>query len=561
VLYESPPEEEKATSIEAGCVPCIPPKTLIWANPSLKTIEELSIGDFVMSSDGKYNQIESILKRPYKGNLISITVPYQTWPILVTPEHPILAIEAKGCKADRSQTLCYPKENPKCQKCQFYKKYQPEWTPAKDISAIGKRNSWPRHIVLMPILSITKDITSLSISEIAQITPPFIRNKVKAEIAINEDFMKLAGYYLAEGSVNFRKRGTLLRFDFGPTEDTLAQDAVKLLNKIFSVKAKVVPEETSLRVQISSLLLGHFFNNLFGSGANQKQLPGWVLSLPTYKQIALLYGFWLGDGSWHKSYGRDVMAAGTSSRNLAFGLRVILHRLGIIHNLTYTKTRPSKINGRLIQSGKDIYVIQINSNGTARLSNLLHLPINYRFVQSSKGGIDAQWVYLPVKKVTEIPYNGIVMNLETTKQTYCAEGVIVHNCAIGHLGTCSGLLAESLRFGRKDGIDSGEVIDRANLCLDELNAMERVDLRPELIVGLPEWEKKLANQALDESRAVRHSLEGLSTVEELEKVAARVQTARQEIGRNWFKEKLTKMPKEEKSELVEKTIEKLEGEE
>jgi len=134
-------------------------------------------------------------------------------------------------------------------------------------------------------------------------------------------------------------------------------------------------------------------------------------------------------------------------------------------------------------------------------------------------------------------------------------------CAIGHLGTCSGLLAESLRFGRKDGIDSGEVIDRANLCLDELNAMERVDLRPELIAGLPEWEKKLANQALDESRAVRHGLEGLSTVEDLEKVAARIQTARQEIGRNWFKEKLTKMPKEEKSELVEKTIEKLEGEE
>lgn len=133
-------------------------------------------------------------------------------------------------------------------------------------------------------------------------------------------------------------------------------------------------------------------------------------------------------------------------------------------------------------------------------------------------------------------------------------------CSVGHFSTCSGLMAEALRFGRKEGVNSNEVISRLNLCLDELNSLERVDLRPELIVNLPEWEKELANKALSESRNVRHKLEGLSTTEDLEKVAADIQSTRQSIGREWFKQRLAKMPKAEKAKLAEKAIEKLEEE-
>ncbi|KKM97417.1 hypothetical protein LCGC14_1168210 [marine sediment metagenome] len=131
-------------------------------------------------------------------------------------------------------------------------------------------------------------------------------------------------------------------------------------------------------------------------------------------------------------------------------------------------------------------------------------------------------------------------------------------CAIGHFGTCTGLLNEAMRFAKKDGVGSSEVIDRVNMCLDELNAMERVDLRPEMITDLPEWEKELANRALTASRATRHGLEGLTDGNDLEKVAASTQTARTEIGRGWFQERMARMPKEEKEKLAEKAIEKLE---
>lgn len=139
-------------------------------------------------------------------------------------------------------------------------------------------------------------------------------------------------------------------------------------------------------------------------------------------------------------------------------------------------------------------------------------------------------------------------------------------CAIGHYGTCSGLLNEAMRFAQKDGVSSGEVIDRMNMCLDELNAMERVDLRPERIADLPEWENKLANKALNNSRSLRHGLESLGNAGDLEKLAARTQTTRNDIGREWFKQKLGSKgitedkPEEMKAAAAQRAAEEVEKE-
>lgn len=122
-------------------------------------------------------------------------------------------------------------------------------------------------------------------------------------------------------------------------------------------------------------------------------------------------------------------------------------------------------------------------------------------------------------------------------------------CSLGHLGTCVGVVNEAVRFARSDGIASPEVIERTNICLDELNAMERVDLRPQMINELNEDDLELANRALEESRAARHTLEGLSSVDDLVDVAAKIQTVRNDIGQTWFRKRLSTMSIDEKKSL------------
>jgi hypothetical protein len=140
------------------------------------------------------------------------------------------------------------------------------------------------------------------------------------------------------------------------------------------------------------------------------------------------------------------------------------------------------------------------------------------------------------------------------KATAIATGCVP--CSIGHLGTCSGLLNEAMRFARSDGLQSEEVISRCNMCLDELNALERVDLRPELIHGLPDWEKALAEKALDLSRSLRHDLEGVSSIDALEGITAKAQGTRQEIGSAWFRERLSRMTPEQRKIVEEKLQQK-----
>ena len=141
------------------------------------------------------------------------------------------------------------------------------------------------------------------------------------------------------------------------------------------------------------------------------------------------------------------------------------------------------------------------------------------------------------------------------KATEIATGCVP--CAIGHFGTCSGLLNEAMRFARNDGIQSNEVVDRVGICLDELNAMERVDLRPEMIVQLADWEKELAQQALAASRATRHTLEAYASVDALEKAAADTQSFRAQIFRTWIKAKMEHLSPEEQKNIQKKVLEKL----
>ena len=149
---------------------------------------------------------------------------------------------------------------------------------------------------------------------------------------------------------------------------------------------------------------------------------------------------------------------------------------------------------------------------------------------------------------------GVILTEDSTQATQASTGCLP--CSIGHLGTCSGLLNEAMRFARSDGITSLEVTTRMNQCLDELNTMERVDLRPELIINLPPWQKKLAEKALAASRGTRHGLETLVSVEGLEAVAASTQSVRNEIGSTYITTRIKTLNPQEQAELRDKVLAK-----
>jgi len=128
---------------------------------------------------------------------------------------------------------------------------------------------------------------------------------------------------------------------------------------------------------------------------------------------------------------------------------------------------------------------------------------------------------------------------ETMPQTLPVEediAIACVPCAIGHVAGAAKLLNEAIRF-RDDGIESNQVLDDIAGAIGELNAMERVDLTPERLQRTPGWERTIADEALRESRKLRHRLEGIGSMDEIEKAAADTESYYKKLNRQWYRER------------------------
>ena len=125
-------------------------------------------------------------------------------------------------------------------------------------------------------------------------------------------------------------------------------------------------------------------------------------------------------------------------------------------------------------------------------------------------------------------------------------------CAIGHYAGAAKLLNEAIRF-RDDGIESSQVLDDIAGAIGELNAMERVDLTPERLQKTPGWERTIADEALRESRKLRHRLESISSMEEIEKAAADTESYYKKINRQWYRGRFSHLGGE-KAEAISRRV-------
>ena len=115
-----------------------------------------------------------------------------------------------------------------------------------------------------------------------------------------------------------------------------------------------------------------------------------------------------------------------------------------------------------------------------------------------------------------------------------SKGTACLPCSRDHLSTSSSALSEGIRFARDKGVRAPEVLRRIRIALDELNAMERIDLAPDEIVKLKGAEKDLATWTLQQSRDLRHAITAIKDVETMEQAAAKAGTITEEfMSRLW----------------------------
>jgi len=96
-------------------------------------------------------------------------------------------------------------------------------------------------------------------------------------------------------------------------------------------------------------------------------------------------------------------------------------------------------------------------------------------------------------------------------------------CTSDHLATCAGALGEALRFARTDGVNSDDIQQRIALCAEELNIWERWDAAPKSFTDLSDQDKDFLRRWLPRGRGLRHQVNQIETLGDLEKAAAHAQ--------------------------------------
>jgi intein/homing endonuclease len=399
---------------------CLPPNTYIFANPAPTLIKKIKEGENVLTGNGDFSKVGKVFVRNYQGEMILIK-PYYCDELLITPEHPVLC--ATGVR--EKQKTIWRKE---------FKKPKIVWKMAKDLKDTDFL-LFPRYRKLKNFEKIQWEYKWRNGSkEFSQ----------KIEIKVDENLLRLIGLYLSEGSVSERtcyykggkKHNFTLYFSFGKDETQLTKECQELFKKVFGLKCKIQYTHTSIDLVCFKRVIVDFFAQ-FGRRSSEKQLPSWIINLPNEKLIHLVWGLIKGDGG-EREFSIDYF---TTSEKLAFQLRLILFKLGILHSLKKIKVKDSKIGNRIIKAKYPGFSFRISGDAARILREKLGFKYKAKRTSGNFGYVLEKYVMIPIKEIKKINYSGKVYNLEVPgKETYVTSAGIVHNCISKHL------LAASMRL-------------------------------------------------------------------------------------------------------------------
>ncbi|MEM2385658.1 MAG: LAGLIDADG family homing endonuclease [Candidatus Bathyarchaeia archaeon] len=359
---------------------CFPTGTAVYMGHNVKPIEKMNVGDDVITHVGRTGKVEAVKSFDYNGDLIEITTYHNNEPILATPTHPIYAsIRKRGTK---------------------HKEFlAPSFVPAEKLAV--------KDYLLIPINREVVDVENIRIEA--------NKRGYGKTLTVDSDFMRLCGYYLADGS-----RGSQYRFYivFNKYEKAFAEDAKRIAERN-QCHAFIQEKHNKIYVIITSTALTKFMEENFGRGAENKHIPKWAMLLPPEKQWGMIEGLIRGDGY------RDEkrFSFSTISPVLAKQVFNILLRQNVIPSFYKKKTHPTKLkDGRVIHPSPFIYTVSVY--------NRKDWSKGWGY---AKGKIVGDYAFLPIKKIRRVPYKGKIWNLDINgDETFCVGvGYAVHNSAYG----------------------------------------------------------------------------------------------------------------------------------
>ncbi len=388
---------------KVGNIVCVLPTTRILVNGEVKDIQEVKKGDLVLSHDGQYQIVNNVFRRKVAEKILVIKnkmgVNY------VTSDHLIF-----GAKIPKTWYFSFTKR-----KKRFTQNLA--WYHASDLEK--------RDLIAYPIFNKIKDIKRMPIN-FPKSRWDFKSKTLPKSVKINSNFLRLIGYYLAEGYAQDEVSKTRVGFVFNSKEIEYIEDVRLIVKKLFNLEAKIsANKHNSTNIYFNSVVLVKLFKQLAGKGAAHKCVADFIMALPLNKQAELIVGLWRGDGYFNTTRAWPRAGYTTVSLRLAQQLKMLLLRQGIIASVYEEKAK--EINGVKHQQS---YRLHVGERGSLlKLAQILKTPLKITKEIRIRTWTENGYVFLPITDIKKINYRGEVYNLEVAKtRSFTSDAFCLHNC-------------------------------------------------------------------------------------------------------------------------------------
>lgn len=386
--------------------PCFVEGTKVLTKEGYKNIEDIQIGDEVMTHTNTYQKVI----RTYINDTNTLCK-FKTMvsnPIYVTPNHPFY-IRKMERVIDRNQSYGYD-EKYKRERYKYVRKFsEPEWKELKDLDKT--------YYVGTPI-NTNSSIPYWNDDE---------RSKVKINPLLNKSaFWYMVGRFIGDGWIkgNYENPNT-------PIGIIICGNDKKMSTLIPCVESLglnycVTTEKTVKKLTIISNELNKFFLQ-FGKGAGNKHLTSTIFNLPTDLLKEFIHGVMDSDGHINKQgVYKIVSISNTLLYDLGQCIAKAYHRPFSIY---HTKRKPTTIiDGRIVNQ-KDSYELAFKPNTNIQ---------DHAFYENG-------YIWSPINSIEYLDANTSVYNLEVENDnSYTVQNIIAHNCTdISLAGKMKGLDPDS----------------------------------------------------------------------------------------------------------------------
>lgn len=389
---------------------CCPAGTRIVTRDGVKNIEDVRLGDYVLTHRGRFRAVSNTFSNKtdtlvrVKGKMLD--------EIKLTPGHPVYSPRLNSGKVIGDV----------------------RWVTAADLQVRARRtNKRGDRLVSevsfysaydamhLPIVRAENPVSSISLREYVETEHRFMVAEgngefmpltaapmpIKNEVLLDYKAGRFFGLFLAEGCFT----GYQLKFSFHEKEQDFIREVREFVSERFGAFAtnsyKTGRAET---VTFGMQFLAPLFRD-FGYLAHGKKIPWWVWDAPTEFKKGIVDGWIDGDGHEIMHEGRKVISGATVSQSLAWGIRLLLAPLGISASIKEIAAKECVFRGKVYKARTQYHVGWYPS-------------AQFNFAVWSK-----EFLAYAIHEKEIVAENCDVYNLSVLEdESYVTTGGTVHNC-------------------------------------------------------------------------------------------------------------------------------------